>query len=99
MWYSHDDFNEAALFYILRNTGESGTLKIQNAIGVVGEVYLPIKANRESIGKVSIKVQGSLRELEALTDESFDLQSGNVIKVLEVVSDEILLVEKFKKLK
>ena len=86
----------AALFYFLRNTGESGTLKIDNAIGVVGEVYLPIKANRETIGKVSIKVQGSLRELEALTDEKFDLQSGNVIKVVAVVSDEILLVEKFK---
>jgi len=88
----------AALFYFLRNTGESGTLKINNAIGVVGEVYLPIKANRESLGKVSIKVQGSLRELEALTDENFDLESGSVIKVLAVVSDEILLVEKFKKL-
>jgi hypothetical protein len=86
----------AALFYFLRNTGESGTLNLNNAIGIVGEVYLPIKANRSSIGKVSIKVQGSLRELEALTDEKEDLKSGNVIKVIAIISDEILLVEKFK---
>lgn len=86
----------AALFYFMRNTGESGTLDLNNAIGVVGEVYLPIKANRSTIGKVSIKVQGSLRELEALTDEKEDLQSGNVIKVTAIISDEILLVEKFR---
>lgn len=86
----------ASLFYFLRNTGESGTLDLKNAVGCIGEVYLPIGAKRATIGKISIKVQGSLRELEALTDEDFDLQSGNVIKVLDVVSAEILLVEKLK---
>lgn len=87
----------AALFYFLRNTGESGTLNLENAVGCVGEVYLPIGKERATIGKVSVKVQGSLRELEALTDENEDLLSGNVIKVISVISDEILLVEKLKK--
>jgi len=45
-----------------------------------------------SIGEI-----GSLRELEAITDENEDLTQGNVIKVLEVVSGELLLVEKLKK--
>mgnify|MGYP000745772747 CR=1 FL=1 len=86
----------AALFYFLRNSGESGTLKMKNAVGVVCEVYLPIGAKRSTIGKVQIKVQGSLRELEALTDEDFDLQRGNVVKVVKLVTDELLLVELVK---
>ncbi len=82
------------LFYWMGKMAESGTLRIKNAIGVVGEVYLPIGANRSDIGKIQIKVQGSLRELEAITDESEELGTNTIIKVLEVVSDELLLVEK-----
>lgn len=84
----------ASLFYFLRNSGESGNMKIANAVDKIGEVYIPIGANRGSIGKIQIKVQGSLRELEAITDNEFDLQRGNVIKVIEVISDELLLVRK-----
>ncbi len=82
------------LFYWMGKMAESGTLKIKNAIGVVGEVYLPIGANRSEIGKIQIKVQGSLRELEAITDANEELKTNTLIKVLKVVSDELLLVEK-----
>ena len=87
----------ALLFYAMSKMVESGTLEIKNAINSIGEVYLPIKKERETIGKIQIKVQGALRELEALTDEPFDLERGTVIKVIDVISDEILLVEKLKK--
>jgi hypothetical protein len=82
------------LFYWMHQLAESGTLKIKNAIGVVGEVYLPIGANRSKIGKVQIKVQGSLRELEAITDNDEELKTTTIIRVVEIVSTEILLVEK-----
>ncbi len=82
------------LFLWMGKMAESGTLRIKNAIGVVGEVYLPIGANRSEIGKIQIKVQGSLRELEAITDDNEELGTNTIIKVLEVVSDELLLVEK-----
>ena len=85
------------LFYWMGKMAESGTLRIKNAIGVVGEVYLPIGANRSEIGKIQIKVQGSLRELEAITDDNEELKTNTIIKVLEVVSDELLLVEKLSK--
>lgn len=85
------------LFRWIYNLAESGTLNIKNAIGTVGEVYLPIGANRSNIGKISIKVQGSLRELEALTDCEETLSTGTVIKVIEVISAELLLVEKLTK--
>ena len=82
------------LFYWMGKMAESGTLKIANAIGVIGEVYLPIGANRSKMGKISIKVQGSLRELEAITDADEDLKTQTLVKVTEVVSSELLLVEK-----
>ena len=85
------------LFFWMHKLAESGTLKMKNAIGVIGEVYLPIGANRTKMGKVQIKVQGSLRELEAITDELEDLKTGTMVKVSEIVSAEILLVEKISK--
>ncbi|SNR54055.1 hypothetical protein [Lutibacter flavus] len=85
------------LFFWMHKLAESGTLKMKNAIGVIGEVYLPIGANRTKMGKVQIKVQGSLRELEAITDELEDLKTGTMVKVSKIVSAEILLVEKISK--
>jgi hypothetical protein len=85
------------LFFWINRLAESGSLRISNAIGKIGEVYLPIGAKRSKIGKVSIKVQGSLRELEALTDEEDELQTGTIVRVTEIVSAEILLVEKISK--
>jgi membrane protein implicated in regulation of membrane protease activity len=82
------------LFFWMHSLAESGTLKIKNAVGTIGEVYLPIGANRSKVGKVSIKVQGSLRELEALTDDENDLPTGTVVKVKEIISAELLLVKK-----
>ena len=82
------------LFFWMHKMAESGTLKIKNAIGAIGEVYLPIGANRSSIGKVQIKVQGSLRELEAVTDSEEILSTSTLVKVVEIIGAELLLVEK-----
>ncbi len=83
----------AALFYYISKLTSSGTLKMQNALNTIGEVYLTVGANRSKIGKVQIKVQGALRELEALTDCDIDLKQGNVIKVVEVTNNGILIIE------
>lgn len=85
------------LFYLMYKLAASGTLKINNAIGVIGEVYLPVGAERTTIGKVQINVQGSLRELDAVTDELEDLKTGTIVKVSEIISAEILLIEKISK--
>ncbi|MFT4778894.1 MAG: hypothetical protein ACI80P_001747 [Flavobacteriales bacterium] len=83
------------LFYWVSKLSQSGTLRISNAIGVIGEVYLPVGEKRSSIGKIQIKVQGSLRELEAITDSETVLKTSTIIKVVDVISAELLLVEKF----
>lgn len=87
----------AALFYYLAKLQSSGTLKLKNALNQIGEVYLTIGANRSKIGKVSINVQGTLRELEALTDETHDLTQSNVVRVKEITANGILIVELLNK--
>lgn len=87
----------AVLFHYMKKLNDSGTLNMKNALHSIGEVYLTVGANRSSIGKVQIKVQGSLRELEALTDYDSDLIQGNVVKVIEVTNNGILIIEPQKK--
>jgi hypothetical protein len=88
----------ASLFYFLSKLNSSGgAIKISNALDGIGEVYTTIGANRSKIGKVQITVQGRSRELDALTDEEFDLRQGNIIKVSEITSNGILIVNKYSK--
>ncbi|MEC3906455.1 hypothetical protein VOI54_05465 [Tamlana sp. 2201CG12-4] len=87
----------AAMFYYMHKLNDSGTLNYKNAIGGVGEVYLTIGANRSSIGKAHIRIQGALRELEALTDSETKLESGTVVTVKEVTKNGILIVEQLNK--
>lgn len=85
-------FIMAAIFYGLSRLTQTGTLKMENAINSMGEVYLSIPGKRGGIGKVQIKVQGAYRELEALTDDEEDLTRGKIVTVLSVINEEILVV-------
>ena len=86
-------FVMAALFYYISKLTSSGTLKMQNALNSIGEVYLTVGANRSKTGKIQIKIQGALRELEALTDANEDLKQGRIIKVIEVTNNGTLIIE------
>lgn len=83
----------AAMFHFMKKLADSGTLNYKNALDAVGEVYLTIGANRSKMGKVSVRVQGTLRELDALTDSFTELKSGTIIKVVDVTSNGILIVD------
>lgn len=82
------------LFYFMSKLAESGTLKMKNAIGKLGEVYLVIPAKRNGFGKVQLNVQGSIRTLDAITDDSEKIPTSSIIEVLDVIDDQILLVKK-----
>ena len=82
----------AAMFHFMKKLTDSGTLDYKNALNAIGEVYLTIGANRSKIGKVSVRVQGTLRELDALTDSFTELKSGTIIKIVDVTSNGILIV-------
>ena len=87
----------ASLFYFISKLTDSGTLNYKNAIDAVGEVYLTIGADRSKMGKVTVNVQGSMRELDALTDSLTELKSGTIIKVVDVTANGILIVDQTRK--
>lgn len=87
-------FVMAGIFYFMSRLTDDGTLKLQNAIGRIGEVYLPVQAKRGAMGQVNVTIQGGMRTLQALTDDDMDLPVGTVIKVTEVINNQILLVTK-----
>lgn len=92
-------FVMAALFYYISKLTSSGTLKMKNALNATGEVYLTVGANRTRAGKIQIKIQGALRELEALTDYNEDLKQGRIIIVTEVTENGTLIIEPQNKTK
>lgn len=82
----------ASIVYFMGKLTDSGTLNMNNAIGKVGSVYLPIPAKRNGLGKVQIKVQG-LQTLDAMTDYDEEIKTGSVIEVIEILNNEILVVK------
>jgi hypothetical protein len=82
----------AMLFRSMSKLKQSGTLQMKNAIGMVAETYLFIPAKRGGFGKIHIKVQGSLHELQAITDDADQIATGKLVKVTGVINDSVLLV-------
>lgn len=64
-----------------------------DAIDTVGTVYLRIPANSQGQGKITLNLNGSLREWNAVTLEKEILPTGSSIRVIEVLDDNILVVE------
>ncbi len=80
------------LFSRMDKLRANGTLQIQNALQKQAETYLRIPGLREGYGKVHVQVQGSLRELRALTDDEDDIPTGKPVTVIGIVNESILLV-------
>ena len=83
----------ALLFVSITRLAQSGTMDVKNALGTTGEVYLPIPAGRSGRGKISIMLQGALREIDAVTAGEA-LPRGAAVRVVEVGGNGVLLVEK-----
>ena len=90
LWTDHDA-DCGFLIYGMGKLSDDGTLKIRNAIGKSGIVYLPIPPKRGGTGQVQIKVQG-LQTLDAMTDDLTGFKTGQVVEVIEVLKGDILLV-------
>ncbi len=82
----------ASLFYFLAKASGDGTMKFEKAIGKSGQVYLTIAAKRGGLGQVQIKVQGTLRTLDALTDDEDNIATGSMVVVKAIVNENVLLV-------
>ena len=62
---------------------EDNSFKIENTINKTAEVYLTIPEAKSGKGKIQISVNGSFHELDAITNSSEKLVSGNKTSLVE----------------
>jgi hypothetical protein len=83
----------AFLIYNMSKLAEDGTMKMKAAIGKTATVYLTIPAKRSAQGKVQMNFHG-FQTLDAVTDDEVEIKNGSMVKVLDIINDEILIVTK-----
>lgn len=90
-------FISGGLFYFMKKMTSSGTLQLKYALDKIGEVYIPIPPSKAGTGKVQIVIQGALREVEAITYSNTTLTTGTSVKVVDLLNESILIVQKNEK--
>ena len=72
----------------------SGNIRMQNAVGAEGDVYLNIPA--DGIGKARVRIQDHLKIWDARTEDGHDIKTGERVRVSRVVDGNILVVQKIE---
>lgn len=71
----------------------SGNINIENCLGKVGQVYIPIPPCSGGSGKVNLTVQDSYREFSAITTSEQSIKTGAFVRVVAVGEGGVLVVE------
>ncbi|MBL8827215.1 MAG: NfeD family protein [Planctomycetaceae bacterium] len=74
-----------------------GTVRIREAVGVVGTVYLPIPGRNSGLGKVTLNLQSQSIELQARTTED-TLATGTRVVVTRVIDTDLVEVVAVQKI-
>lgn len=81
------------MFRQLMKLSHDGSFKLAEAVGLTADVYLRIPASRTGRGKVQVSVKGSIHEIDAVTDRGTEIPTGDHVRIVEVLGDDLLLVE------
>ena len=87
-------YGVAKVMQLSKKLVQNGTLNVNNLLGANGTVYLVIPADGEGKGKVSVSSGERLVEFDAITDGGEQLPDGTPIRVIDVRSGNLLVVEK-----
>ena len=83
----------AKLVQLSLRLAENGTVDPSNAIGETATVYIPCPPKGQGMGKVTLTLQGQLREFTAFNNSDRVIPTGTLVRVTDVIGDE-LVVEK-----
>ena len=87
-------FGVAKIIQLMGKLAESGNIVAKKYLGETGTVYIPIPANGKGTGKVNIALGERYVEFEAITEEGIELKSGESVRVTDIRSETLLVVEK-----
>jgi membrane protein implicated in regulation of membrane protease activity len=86
-----------SLFFLVLNQvqkfSEDNSFKIKDTINKTANVYLAIPGNKTGTGKIMISVNGSVRELEAITEQDKKIETGSVVTVVSVEGQSLVVVK------
>ena len=86
--------------YLMRAVNKlqsNGNIDIENCIGKIGEVYIPIPSCGNGSGKVNLTVQEKFSEFTAITTSGEQLKTGAFVRVVAVSEVGVLVVEPIDK--
>ena len=78
------------IFFQMGRLQSEGTMVISDAIGQVGTVYLTIP--EKGTGVVTVTVQGTLRNLDAVSENGRRIPTGAMVRVVSITAGKILVV-------
>lgn len=81
----------AALMRSMGHLASEGTIRIENAVGQPGTVYLGIPAGRAGLGKVTLTLQNRTVEYQAMTAGDA-LASGTKVNVTKIIGADTVEV-------
>lgn len=77
----------------IQKLAEDNSFQYSDTLDKSAEVYLSIPEKKSGKGKIIISVKGSFHELDAMT-EGEALASSSMVKVVKIINQNIVLVEK-----
>lgn len=84
----------AKLMQVSGKLAQNGTINMRNLLGAKGTVYLVIPATGKGKGKVNITTDERSLEFDAITDGSDPISDGSEIRVTDIRTGNLLVVEK-----
>ena len=86
-------FGMAKLMQALMGLNQDGSLRVKNALGQIGTVYIKIPGGEAGVGKVNVMVQERLCEFDAVTESGDELKTGETVYVTDIRPGNVLVVE------
>lgn len=87
-------FGVAKIIQLMGRLAQNGNIVARKFLGETGTVYIPIPANAKGTGKINIALGERYVEFEAVTEGAEELTSGEAVRVTDIRSENILVVEK-----
>jgi hypothetical protein len=72
----------------------SGNLDYRTAVGKIATVYIRVPKEANGKGKVIFNHQGKMVEVDAITNELEDILSKSEVKIINLIDESTLVVEK-----
>jgi len=82
----------AGFFGVMVGMDDDCTVRLEDAVGTLGTVYLSIPARNEGQGKVTLNLQERLMEFPAVTFQEAPLSTGQKILVVAVQKPTVMEV-------